>query len=110
MQAVGAQLFDPLSLGDRQALTSEEEILTKALASARIYSEYAIADIKDNRLLQGTIPLTMYPVLPQLVYIAAYLRNLKLSRIRDCKVKRTEMESGYAADLELEGEDVGDEV
>lgn len=65
--------------------TAEEEIVTKAIASARIYTEHAIADIKDYRLLTGTLPLIMLPVIDNLVYIAAYLRNFSPSRIHDDK-------------------------
>ncbi|KAK3921593.1 Arginase-1 [Frankliniella fusca] len=81
LQAIGVHHVRPPSLGSRNSLTAEEEILTKAIAAVRIYSEHAIADIKDNRLLRGTIPLTLYPVIPDLVYIAAYLRNYYQKRI-----------------------------
>lgn len=84
LQAIGCYFYKPPNQGsDRLEFTPEEEILTKAIASARIYTEHAIADIKDNRLLRGTIPLTMLPLLGDLVYIAAYLRNFSTCRIRD---------------------------
>ncbi|KAE8738665.1 hypothetical protein FOCC_FOCC015853 [Frankliniella occidentalis] len=83
LQAIGVHHVKPPSLGSRNSLTAEEEILTKAIAAVRIYSEHAMADIKDNRLLRGTIPLKLYPVLPDLVYIAAYLRNFSPKRIID---------------------------
>ncbi|XP_052129031.1 uncharacterized protein LOC127750715 [Frankliniella occidentalis] len=81
LQAIGVEHIKPPSLGERPCLTAEEEVLTKAIASVRIYSEHAIADIKDNRLLRGTIPLKLYASLPYLVYIAAYLRNFSPPRI-----------------------------
>lgn len=86
LQAIGCEFYKPPSLGGRNTFTAEEEIMTKAIASARIYSEHAIADIKDNRLLQGVIPMTMLPVLSDLVYIAAYLRNFNECRILNKKL------------------------
>ncbi|KAK3931103.1 Carbamoyl-phosphate synthase pyrimidine-specific large chain [Frankliniella fusca] len=82
---IGVRLYKPPSLGDRNKLTGDEEILTKAIAAGRIYVEHIIADIKDNRLLQGVIPLLLLPVISDLIYIAGYLCNFKLSRIHACK-------------------------
>ncbi|KAE8739819.1 hypothetical protein FOCC_FOCC014687 [Frankliniella occidentalis] len=84
---IGVTLYKPPTLGDRNKLTSEEEILTEAIASATIYVEHVIADIKDNRLLQGIIPILLIPVISDLIYIAAYLCNFKESRIRQYKNK-----------------------
>lgn len=91
LKAIGCEFYKPPTKSEN-GFSAEEEILTKAIASARIYTEHAIADIKDNRLLRGTIPLTLLPVLGDLVYIAAYLRNFKPSRIRNRKfvVKESE--------------------
>lgn len=81
LQAVGAIQIKPPSRFGGRPLTAEDEVLTKAIAPVRIYSEHAIAEIKDNRLLQGVIPLSLYASLPDLVYIAAYLRNFSPTRI-----------------------------
>ncbi|KAK3919755.1 Carbamoyl-phosphate synthase large chain [Frankliniella fusca] len=89
---IGVRLYKPPSLGDRNKLTAEEEILTKAIASARIYVEHIIADIKDNRLLQGVIPILLSPVIPDLIFIAGYLCNFKKSRISQIK-NRTQVEN-----------------
>ena len=83
---IGCYFYKPPSLGQRKCLSPEEEILTEALASARIYSEHAIADIKGNRLLQGVMPLTLLPVISDLVYIAACLRNFNPTRIMNVRV------------------------
>lgn len=80
-QAIGCYFYKPPT--KHGELNAEEEILTKAIASARIYTEHAMADIKDNRLLQGVIPITMVPIMSDLVYIAAYLRNFSPRRIHD---------------------------
>lgn len=86
LQKIGVGLFKPPTKGTRTPLTAREEVLTKQIAAARIYSEHAIADVKDNRLLQSRFVLTMLPVWPQLVFIAAMLTNFKLPRINNKKV------------------------
>ena len=90
---IGCFFYKPPSLGERKCLTPEEEILTKALASARVYSEHAIADMKDNRLLQGVIPLTLLPVISDLVYIAAFMRNFVPTRITNVSVVAKDSET-----------------
>ncbi|XP_052129230.1 uncharacterized protein LOC127750784 [Frankliniella occidentalis] len=94
LQAIGCELYKPPVLDGRQNFTREEEILTKAIASSRIYTEHAIADIKDNRLLQGVMPFNLLPVVDNLVYIAAYLRNFGSSRIHDKRFVVSEDRSG----------------
>lgn len=86
LQEKGCYFYKPPTSRADRNFTPEEEILTKAIAAARIYTEHAIAEIKDNRLLQGDIPLTLLPVLDNLVFIAAYLRNFNTCRIKDKKV------------------------
>ncbi|KAE8743399.1 hypothetical protein FOCC_FOCC011004 [Frankliniella occidentalis] len=81
LQAIGVHHVKPPSLGQRDSLTAEEETLTKAIACVRIYSEHAIADIKDNKLLRNVLPLSMYPEISDLVYVAGYLRNFSPKRI-----------------------------
>lgn len=71
----------------RDSLNAAEEILTKAVASARIYVEHAIADIKANRLLRDTIPITLLPIIPQLVYCAAFFRNFSTKKINNKNVR-----------------------
>ncbi|KAK3916554.1 polyprotein [Frankliniella fusca] len=95
LQEKGCMFYKPPTLGNRSCFTPEEEILTKAIASARIYSEHAIADIKDNRLLKGTIPLLLLPVLGNLVYIAAYLRNFNEIRVKNKKSRSDENETMF---------------
>ncbi|KAE8740711.1 hypothetical protein FOCC_FOCC013767 [Frankliniella occidentalis] len=77
----GCYFYKPPSLGERETLTAEEEIMTKAVAAARIYVEHAVADIKDWRILQGTIPINMIGTISDMVYIAAFLRNFNRVRI-----------------------------
>ncbi|XP_034241637.1 uncharacterized protein LOC117645492 [Thrips palmi] len=93
LQMIGVHLYKPPNKCGDLSLTAEQEILTKQIASARIYSEHAIADIKDCRLLQSKGVLTMLPVWPQLVFISAMLTNCKESRIKDKNVAVEECDS-----------------
>ncbi|KAE8738996.1 hypothetical protein FOCC_FOCC015511 [Frankliniella occidentalis] len=93
LQEIGCEFYKPPTLGERRNFTKEEEILTKAIASARIYTEHAIADIKDNRLLKGVLPFKLLPVVDNLVYIAAYLRNFGSSRIHDKRFVVSDVQS-----------------
>ena len=67
-----------------------------------------MADIKDNRLLQGVIPLTLLPVISDLVYIAAYLRNFKTSLIIDKKIIVVRPDEAQQ-DVAQQGEDPKDD-
>lgn len=82
MLRLGVHVYKPPPKSDHGQMNPEQEILTRAIAAARIYVEHAIADIKDNRLLQGTIPLTLQPVLAQLVF----MRNFSTKKIFNKKV------------------------
>lgn len=83
---LGVHVIRPPNKDEGVPLNESEEIFTKAVAAARIYVEHAIADIKDNRLLKGHVPLTMLPVLPHLVYIAAFMRNFSSKKITNTRV------------------------
>ncbi|XP_052124332.1 uncharacterized protein LOC113214353 isoform X5 [Frankliniella occidentalis] len=72
---IGVDVLKPPSLDGRPKFTPEEEILTRAIASARIYVEHAVRLIKVNRLLQGIIPLKLLPTISDYVYVAGYLAN-----------------------------------
>lgn len=94
----GVHVIKPPNKSANVPLNESDELFTKAVAAARIYVEHAIGDIKDNRLLQGTIPLTLLPVLPQLVYIAAFLRNFSTKVIQSRKVVVAQEEPSVAQD------------
>ncbi|KAK3929777.1 Ubiquitin carboxyl-terminal hydrolase 17-like protein B, partial [Frankliniella fusca] len=85
LQAKGCHFYKPPSLGNRKVFTPEEETLTKAIAAARIYVEHAIADIKDWKILDGTLPLNMISQWPNIVYILAFFRNFNPNRIQNKK-------------------------
>ncbi|XP_052121427.1 uncharacterized protein LOC113209314 [Frankliniella occidentalis] len=88
LQAKGCHFYKPPSLGNRKAFTPEEETLTKAIAAARIYVEHAIADIKDWKILDGTLPLNMIAQWSNIVYILAFFRNFNSNRIKNKKFTR----------------------
>lgn len=81
MEEIGCKILRPPTKRRDKFFTKDEEKLTRAIAAARIYVEHCMADIKDNRIFKGDIPLTMLPILSKLVYIAAYMRNFSPSRI-----------------------------
>lgn len=77
VQSKGAVLNIPPFLHGRQRLTAQEEILTKRIAKQRIYVEHAIDRLKQMRLLQKTLPLSMRGMISQLVFVAACLVNFQ---------------------------------
>ncbi|KAK3924240.1 Protein ANTAGONIST OF LIKE HETEROCHROMATIN PROTEIN 1 [Frankliniella fusca] len=83
----GVEVLKPPSLGGRKKFTAEEEVLTRAIASARIYVEHAVRLIKANRLLRFTVPMTMIPKISDYVYVAGFLANFGTKSFQ-CKYKR----------------------
>lgn len=96
LQSVGCNIVKPPMRRRDRFFTKEEEKMTRVIAAARIYVEHAMADIKNNGLLRGEIPLTLYPILLKLVYIAAYLRNFSPQRIHNVTFRASQVpaESG----------------
>jgi len=70
----GVGLVIPPFLGDPECLSAQEELLTKAIARARIYVEVVIGEIKQNRLLRY-IPNLLLPIVSDLLLVAAYLQG-----------------------------------
>ena len=75
LQAKGVTLNIPLFLGQRQQLSSSEVIETRRIASIRIHVERAIGRMKNHRLLQHVIPLTLADITSDIVCVCAYLTN-----------------------------------
>ncbi|KAK3913905.1 60 kDa chaperonin [Frankliniella fusca] len=87
----GVELIKPPSLGKRSHFTPEEEIRTRAIASARIYVEHGVRLIKANRLLRSfCTPLTSLATISDYVYVAGYLANFGYKKM--CKQKKTVVE------------------
>ena len=70
-------LIIPPFLGGRKCLTPQEEALTKDIAKHRIHVERSIERIKKYRLLHKVIPLSLQPVITQIVFIVGCLVNFQ---------------------------------
>lgn len=65
----------PPFLGKRDRLTAHEEILTKRIARVRIHVERAIERIKKFKILTRLLPLSLKPVISQIVHVIGFLVN-----------------------------------
>ena len=72
----GAKLVIPPFLKDKCRFTIKNCARTSTVAKARIHVERAIARIKDFRILQGAIPLTMKDLLDDMFIIISAITNL----------------------------------
>ncbi|KAK6175897.1 hypothetical protein SNE40_014273 [Patella caerulea] len=70
-------LIIPPFLAGREKLTPQEEALTKDIAKHRIHVERAIERIKKFRILQKIIPLSLEPLMTQIVFVASCLVNFQ---------------------------------
>lgn len=86
LEALGCKILRPPVKKRDRPFNKEEDKLTRAIAAARIYVEHAMAEIKDNSLLCGDIPLTLSPIISKLVFIAAHMRNFSPSRIHNVSI------------------------
>ena len=57
-------------------LSRKQVTKTRRFASGRIHVERAIERIKNFKMLQGVIPLTLKPVIDQIVVVCAALCNM----------------------------------
>ena len=62
-------------MGGNEQLTLEEEADTRCIASVRIHVERAIERIKNYRILQGVIPISMHAQLDQTWFICCMFTN-----------------------------------
>ncbi|XP_057299016.1 uncharacterized protein LOC130629707 [Hydractinia symbiolongicarpus] len=72
----GSKLIIPPFLKDKIRFTRKNCNRTSNIAKARIHVERAIARIKDFRILQGAIPVTMKDLLDDIFVICAAITNL----------------------------------
>ncbi|KAE8741801.1 hypothetical protein FOCC_FOCC012662 [Frankliniella occidentalis] len=80
---IGVNLIKPPDFKKkRQCLNPQEEILTKDTATARIYVEHVMKSIKDWRILRNTVPMSVHDILPDMVFIAAFLTNFNKPYIK----------------------------
>ena len=73
----GATLEIPPFRGGRKAFTKEEVIKSKLLSRARIHVERFNQRIKKFRILSGIVPLSLTPLLSQIVFITCCLVNFQ---------------------------------
>ncbi|XP_074106840.1 uncharacterized protein LOC141532408 [Cotesia typhae] len=66
-----AYLNIPPFLNGRQRLSSQEEMETKRIAKQRIYVEHVIGRIKQFRLLQKVLPLSLRSSMSQILFVCA---------------------------------------
>ena len=72
-----ASLNIPPFLGKRTKFTVQEELKTRRIAKARIHVERVIERVKKFKLLSGNIPLSLSPLMDQLVFVACCLVNFQ---------------------------------
>lgn len=65
-----------LNVSNSQAqIPANDVILTKKIAQIRVHIERAIGRIKEFRILQSTIPATMWDSINELIYVCCMLTN-----------------------------------
>ena len=72
-----AAIFISPFLGKRDTFTKEEVMLTKRIAKAKIQVERFNERLKRFRTLHRVIPLTLYPIAFQMVYVASCIINFQ---------------------------------
>ena len=74
----GATLVIPPPFLDRREKFTKEELLkTKLIAKSRIHVERFIERIKKFKIISGIIPLTLTPLLSQIVFVTCCLVNFQ---------------------------------
>lgn len=72
---LGVRLNIPPFLSSNSQFSCEDVLKTKKIAKLRIHVERAIGRIKEFRILNSTIPATMWDSLNELIYVCAMLCN-----------------------------------
>ncbi|XP_033228058.1 uncharacterized protein LOC117179938 [Belonocnema kinseyi] len=83
VESVGASLNIPPFLRQRNRFTAQEEVATKKVAKERIYVEHAVGRLKQFRILQRSIALSMRGIISHLVFVYACLVNFQESIVYD---------------------------
>ena len=78
LEAKGIRLRIPSFLGSEHAqLKASKVTQTRRIAEARIHVERAIQRIKEFRLLQGEVDISLLHVLQQAFQVCAFLTNFQ---------------------------------
>ncbi len=72
---IGVTLNIPPFKGTRAQLTPQESEETARIAAVRIHVERAIGRVKNFHILDGVLPLTLYPVSNQIFTVCCLLTN-----------------------------------
>ena len=72
---IGVRLNVPPFLNSQAQMPANDVILTKKIAQLRVHVERAIGRIKEFRILQSTIPATMWDSINELIYVCCILTN-----------------------------------
>jgi len=57
-------------------MPAADVVLTRKIAHLRIHVERAIGRVKDFRILQHTLPATMWDSINEVIYVCCMLTNL----------------------------------
>ena len=78
---LGVILNIPPFLGGNSQMTAEDVVRTQQIASVRIHVERAINKIKNVRIWEGVVPLSLFSVVNQMWTVCAFLCNTQDSLI-----------------------------
>jgi len=78
---LGISLNIPPFLGHSEQMTPEDVIKTQQIASVRIHVERAINRIKNYKIWNGVIPLSLFDLVNQMWSLCSFLSNLQVPLI-----------------------------
>ena len=73
---LGVRLNVPPFLNSKVQMPAADVVLTRKIAHLRIHVERAIGRVKDFRILQHTLPATMWDSINEVIYVCCMLTNL----------------------------------
>lgn len=72
---LGVNLNIPPFLGGNSQMSAEDVVRTQQIASVRIHVERAINKMKNFRIWEGVVPLSLFGVVNQMWSVCAFLCN-----------------------------------